>query len=389
MMGKYGLLMYKDTANLGDDIQSYAVYRHLPKVDYLIDREAISSFCPEKKESVKVVMNGWFNHNKDEFLISPYIDPLFISMHFTANDLILKPGYTFLTGYAKEIMEKYKIGCRDKNTNELLKSLGYKNTYFSSCLTTTIDPIGEKKDEGYIVAVDMKPQIVDYLKNITGKKVIETTHWLFIKDGTPYEEKIKKINAYDKSTDEKRKNFVKEHSELSIEERMKIVEKQLKLYQNASLVVTDRIHVGLPCLGLNTNVLLIFYDYNADRIETFKEFLTNCTEDEFYQMTKEQLLSIKNSNHYQKYRENLEKTVEEFIKEKSKVDLLLPDIDVFKNIILKRENYKKELYIEKIQALENENKKMKKDFDYYQKVKNSKSFKILNKIYQKKAQKNK
>lgn len=385
MKDKYGLLLYKDTANLGDDIQAYAVYRHLPRVDYIIDREDISSFYPTKKEQVKVVMNGWFNHNKDKFLISPYINPLFVSMHFSKNDLILQPGYTFLTGYAKEKMSKYKIGCRDKNTNELLKKLGYKNTYFSSCLTTTIDPIGKKENKDYIVAVDMNPKIVEYLRKTTDKEVIETTHWLFIDEKTAYDDKIDIINKFDKATDEERKKFIEKHSNLSLKERMKLVEKQLKLYQNASLVVTDRIHVGLPCLGLKTNVLLIFYDYNADRIETFKEFLTNCTENEFYSMTKEDILSVKNSNHYEKYRKQLLKTLNDFIKEKP-TQALLPEIELFKEE-LKREEYKKTLYMEKINALEAENKKMKKDYDYFQKVKGSKSFKILDRIYQKKANK--
>ena len=385
MKDKYGLLLYKDTANLGDDIQAYAVYRHLPRVDYIIDREDISSFYPTKKEQVKVVMNGWFNHHKDKFFISPYINPLFVSMHFSKNDLILQPGYTFLTGYVKEKMSKYKIGCRDKNTNELLKSLGYKNTYFSSCLTTTIDPIGKKENKDYIVAVDMNPKIVEYLRKTTDKEVIETTHWLFIDEKTAYDDKIDIINKFDKATDEERKKFIKKHSNLSLKERMKLVEKQLKLYQNASLVVTDRIHVGLPCLGLKTNVLLIFYDYNADRIETFKEFLTNCTENEFYSMTKEDILSVKNSNHYEKYRKQLLKTLNNFIKEKP-TQALLTEIELFKEE-LKREEYVKTLYMEKINALEAENKKMKKDYDYFQKVKGSKSFKILDKIYQKKANK--
>lgn len=385
MKDKYGLLLYKDTANLGDDIQAYAVYRHLPRVDYIIDREDISSFYPTKKEQVKVVMNGWFNHNKDKFLISPYINPLFVSMHFSKNDLILQPGYTFLTGYAKEKMSKYKIGCRDKNTNELLKKLGYKNTYFSSCLTTTIDPIGKKENKDYIVAVDMNPKIVEYLRKTTDKEVIETTHWLFIDEKTAYDDKIDIINKFDKATDEERKKYIEKHSNLSLKERMKLVEKQLKLYQNASLVVTDRIHVGLPCLGLKTNVLLIFYDYNADRIETFKEFLTNCTENEFYSMTKEDILSVKNSNHYEKYRNQLLKNLNDFIKEKP-TQALLPEIELFKEE-LKREEYKKTLYMEKINALEAENKKMKKDYEHFQKVKGSKSFKILDRIYQKKANK--
>ena len=35
---KYGLLVFKETDNIGDDIQAYAAERFLPKVDYYIDR---------------------------------------------------------------------------------------------------------------------------------------------------------------------------------------------------------------------------------------------------------------------------------------------------------------------------------------------------------------
>ena len=130
MNNKYGLVYYKNTDNLGDDIQTYAASRFLPQIDYIIDREKISYFVPYTEERVKTIMNGWYNHDKTNFLISPYIEPLFESVHFSANDLLLSRGYTYLEGYAKEVMSKYKIGCRDTNTLNILKKLGYKDVYF-------------------------------------------------------------------------------------------------------------------------------------------------------------------------------------------------------------------------------------------------------------------
>lgn len=386
---KYGIILYRDTVNLGDDIQTYAAYKLLPKVDYEIDREEISYFVPKKAEKIKVIMNGWFNHDKTKFLIPPYIDPLYISMHFSENDLVLVPGYTFLTGYAKEIMNKNKIGCRDKTTLKVLKELGYSKAYFSSCLTTTINPIGKKEEKDYIVAVDMNPKIVKHLKEITDYKIIETSHWIFLKKNISYEEKIKKIKEYEKLSPEERKKWVEDHAKLSLKDRMKIVEEQLKLYQNAKMVITDRIHVALPCLGLKTNVLLIYYDYNKDRIETFKEFLSNTTEDEFLKMTKEELFKVKNSNKYVKYREKIISEVEEFL-EKETDTSNVPKVDDYKEF-LKREDYIKKLYQEKIDELtkennmlEEENKKNKKDAMNYQKISNSRTWKIIGKYYKNK-----
>ena len=49
---KYGLVIYKDTDNIGDDILSYAASRFLPQIDYIIDREQLDIFAPNKKEIV-------------------------------------------------------------------------------------------------------------------------------------------------------------------------------------------------------------------------------------------------------------------------------------------------------------------------------------------------
>lgn len=387
---KYGVIYYKETANLGDDIQTYAASRLLPMVDYYIDREKLSYFVPDEKEKIKVVINGWYNHDKTQVIPSPYIEPYYISVHFSENDLILKPGYTYLKGYAKDKMNQYKIGCRDKYTLAQLKKIGYKDSYFSSCITTTLDPIGKKKEEDYIVVVDMKPEIIEHLKNITDLKIIETTHWLFLNDKMSYEEKLNKIDEFDKGNQSKRNKMIEKHIKMSIKDRMKLVEKQLQLYQNAKLVITDRIHVGLPCLGLKTNTLLIYYDYNRDRIETFKELLTNCTEEDFMKMTKEELKKIKNKNDYKEYRKEIIKGINNFVKQKVSKERL-PEIEVYKDFI-KREEYLKKLYNEKLeelkqknQKLEEENNNYKEELEFFMKVKYSKSWKIIGKMYEKKS----
>lgn len=77
---KYGLLYYKDTGNIGDDIQSYAASKFLPKIDYMIDRENIEMFAPNKKEKVATIMNAWYIHDGFNFNISPYISIIYISI---------------------------------------------------------------------------------------------------------------------------------------------------------------------------------------------------------------------------------------------------------------------------------------------------------------------
>ena len=81
---KYGLIVFRETENIGDDIQSYAALKFLPKVDYYVEREHMDTFVPNNKEYVRVLMSGWFLHNKDNFDFSPYIYPFFISTHLSS-----------------------------------------------------------------------------------------------------------------------------------------------------------------------------------------------------------------------------------------------------------------------------------------------------------------
>ena len=61
---KYGVVVYKNTDNIGDDIQSYAAKCFLPSVDYVIDREGLDTFQSEQSETVKAIMNGWYMYSK-------------------------------------------------------------------------------------------------------------------------------------------------------------------------------------------------------------------------------------------------------------------------------------------------------------------------------------
>ena len=37
---KFGLLVYRDSLNIGDDVQSYAAAQFLPQVDYFLENAA-------------------------------------------------------------------------------------------------------------------------------------------------------------------------------------------------------------------------------------------------------------------------------------------------------------------------------------------------------------
>lgn len=117
---KYGLMYYKETDNIGDDIQTYVAKRFIPHIDYYIDRESLNCFIPKEKEYVSVIMNGWFLHNKLAWPPSPYINPLLISMHFTSLENI-DVGEEYLKGFGRRVpKEKWYCGMpRYRNSKKI------------------------------------------------------------------------------------------------------------------------------------------------------------------------------------------------------------------------------------------------------------------------------
>lgn len=329
---KYAALYYKDTENLGDDIQCYAALQYLPQVDYVIDRENIDAFVPNEKEYVYAILNGWYQHKKYNFPISPYIYPKLVAMHFTQFDpydiVSSNNSYDYLEGFAKKVMSQFgSIGCRDYGTLEALKEKGY-DCYFSGCLTLTIDQIDKVCKKPYICLVDLDEKIVEYIKNNTNMEVKVMTH---------------EVDP-------------NEYSKLSFEQRMNNVKDYLTIYQNASLVITNRLHVALPCLALETKVILVYYDCFKDRLETFKDYVTNISEEELLSTSIEELLKIENPTKYLNIRKNLKKECSDFIRESEKLKLdisKLPDLDFYKNYLIPKCDYMENIFLRGI----NEKKK--------------------------------
>jgi hypothetical protein len=81
---KYALLVYSNSGNLGDEIQSIAARQFLPRVDVKIDRDRLSEFKAPDGEAVLLIMNCWFGHQPENWPPPSSIVPLLISMHISA-----------------------------------------------------------------------------------------------------------------------------------------------------------------------------------------------------------------------------------------------------------------------------------------------------------------
>ncbi len=296
MKNSYGVLFYRGTSNIGDDIQLLAAKRFLPQVDYIIEREALDQFVSKNNEKVKVIMNGWFFHQAEHWPPTPFIEPKLLSMHFTDNMMI--SGWTSKVEWEKVLQineadffkENGPVGCRDHHTEQMMKKLDIP-CYFSSCLTTTLS-LGIKKDiKNIIYAVDVDPEVVDYVKAHSNAEVISLTH-----------------------------TMTKEECEAPVEIRLKRAEELLEKYHQAKMVITSRLHVALPCLGLETPVLLIEHDdpLYKGRLETYYDFVHTTTVDNL--LSGKSLYNFdkpkKNPKKYLKYRKKLIDECEQFVQQK-------------------------------------------------------------------------
>lgn len=289
---KFGLVVFKDTQNIGDDIQSYAAIKFLPQIDYYIERERLNEFVSKDGEIVNTIMNGWYLHDIASLPPSPFINPLFISVHFT--DHLYNKCPEYLNGYFIEYLRKFQpIGCRDDVIRKYLSNNSIDN-FWSGCLTLTINPFENVKKEDYICAVDLEDDELAHLRKITQKEIRVLTHTL--------DDKV--------------------YSKLSYEDRMNNVCNLLKTYQGASLVVTSRLHCALPSIALKTPVIMISDVKNIDkknRIGIYLDLMNNVTTSEFLNGKVDQdIIKPKdNSNNYLKIRESLEKKVNDFIENKT------------------------------------------------------------------------
>ena len=298
---KYGVIFFNKTSNLGDDIQTYAAMRQLPKVDYVIERENLSTFTPMKNELVTTIMSGWYNHDVTELPPSPFLNTLIISAHFTDHLKNEMPEY-FDDYFLKYLKEHEPVGLRDDLVKKYLDNRKIQN-YFSGCLALTIRPFSNTKTNNKICLIDVDDDIYERLKKKTNYSIDRDTH-----DLNP------KIN-----------------SKLTFEERMNNVENKLKKYQSYRLIITSRLHVALPCLSIGVPVLLIYNESNLDvknRLGKYVDLLNYISKEKFL---KEININIKNKDDYLIIRKQLESQISKFLVKSQKLKMVQNDDIYFYN----------------------------------------------------------
>ena len=246
------LLVYDDTNNLGDEIQSIAVERLLSNIDALVDRDSLAAFTPADGTVRRIVLNGWYSGGPENWPPSEYLEPLLVSMHVSGTPAYrsgLRAVDVMLAEPLAEYMRYYApVGARDLSTVRLLERANI-DCYFSGCATLTFPRCADGRDEELLVLNDLPPAVVSAIKGRTAKRTMETTHGSFWE------------------RDPKR--------------RLQRARELLDLYRRAGCVVTSRLHCALPSMAMGTPTLLLDVASDQDRFAGLSDFVHHCPVQDF------------------------------------------------------------------------------------------------------------
>jgi len=225
---KRALLTYR-TGNIGDDVQSLALAQPhlLGEPDLWIDRDQLQDYAEEGP--VHLIANGFFLCRNREGQLSfpppPNIDVTYVALCASNIPDSMETR--------KHMAESGPVGCRDKHTMAWCDNRGVEH-YFASCPSCLLGRgLGEEPDEsappydpkGPIVVVDTDPNLLPPF-GVSDRQVIMLT------------------------------NRVHPAWYPTPELRFKALRKKLRVLRSASLVITRRLHVTMPCLGMGVPVVI-------------------------------------------------------------------------------------------------------------------------------------
>ena len=203
-------------ANLGDEIQAFPGLQYLPFLDRFIERDSLKA--PNGTYNITAFFDTWWGARPPPNTIHPIMLSMQIEKSMQKN--ISKHNIEYLKARAP-------IGCRDDSSLNFLKERGVE-AYFSGFLTLLINNPninGLRTDNIYLV--DVNPKLVKLLPMEIQKK------------GIPIEHSMK--------GEERSYSF----------SRFTAAYKLIEMYGRAKLVITQRVHAALSCVGMGTPVIFI------------------------------------------------------------------------------------------------------------------------------------
>jgi len=269
---KTGVLRYSYSNNIGDEMQTLAAERFLPRVDMTIERDRLHWYGDDGP--ILVPFNGWFTRPSYDACWPPpeNIIPLLHSFYAVVPE-------SLINARTADFFRRHQpIGCRSLPTIAHFERLGIE-AYHSGCLTLTLPESTEERGDE-VVIVDANPELV---KKCVPARILEKAR--FVTHLTPSgefggETGVSLADVYSKTWNrlDRNRRFGKGHREALLqarhERRMTMIRERLALYAKARLVITGLLHCSMPCLALGTPVVLLKPDLAANpRFDGLKELV--------------------------------------------------------------------------------------------------------------------
>ncbi len=226
--GKISLLTHNyETINYGDVLQDFAC-------DYLyecmeVDKDEIieiqyNEACSYNGEYIIVpiynaIMDGYFEKKN---ILSPKIIPVFLGF-VTDLSILSEEMVAYLHQYEP-------IGCRDEYTLNILRDYGIRS-YLGGCITTILPRRKKNPEYGKVFLTDIPSKLYSFLPQEYSKNGLTISQMGTFPLEGDLEERRMRIK-------EAAKNFYRRYEE------------------EASLVITSRLHSTLPCIAMGIPVIL-------------------------------------------------------------------------------------------------------------------------------------
>lgn len=227
----YGLTWRPGTDNLGDDLVTLAAMQRLPRIDRVLDADALDAPLSGLADDDRLVLlaPGLFLRSSAHWPPEKHILPVCMGVHISEEDAWGLPlstldgaGYDALTACAP-------IAARDVRTANRLAKLNIPHT-LTGCLSLTLEhPAVPRKG---IVCCDAPEEIVAAIREFR-QDVTVVTHSM--SDPSP-----------------------------GFDTRMGNAKALLTRYASAEMVFTRRLHCAMACLAVGTPVLLLYHPEYED-----------------------------------------------------------------------------------------------------------------------------
>ncbi len=213
----YGQMVCAIGRNIGNEIQSVAAARHLPRVDTYVDQEELHLL--KSDQPVCTIMNAWFMITQC-WPPSPSLNPVFVGFH------VAPKAQPLVARHADYLKRFEPIGTRDQGTAEFLQSIGVK-AEITYCLTLSLPRRERAPKNGRVFIVDAQDVVIP--KSLVKGSARITHAVAFVSNQT----------------------------------KLQYAKEILECYRDtASLVITSRLHCALPCIAMGIPV--VFFGHPSD-----------------------------------------------------------------------------------------------------------------------------